>query len=174
MSGSHIQTPRLHGARFRPGDLPYLLEMDGDPAIQLPIFGRTFTPEESAARLQRWLTAGEERGMGFFIFSDAAGARVGHAGLFVSRMNESDAEIGYALKPEYWNKGYATEIARALLRYAFNTLRLPRVVAVTRSANTASRRVMEKCGMLLEMEFAADEVPLVRYAIAPPSSLRRA
>jgi ribosomal-protein-alanine N-acetyltransferase len=56
-------------------------------------------------------------------------------------------EIGWRLARPYWNRGYATEGARAVLTFAFDTLRLPEVVSFTAAINLPSRRVMEKLGM---------------------------
>ncbi len=56
-------------------------------------------------------------------------------------------EIGWRLARTYWNQGFATEGAAAVLRHAFESLRLPEVVAFTASGNLQSRRVMEKLGM---------------------------
>ena len=56
-------------------------------------------------------------------------------------------EIGWRLARDYWNQGFATEGAAAVLRHAFGTLQLAEVVAFTASGNVRSRRVMEKLGM---------------------------
>jgi [ribosomal protein S5]-alanine N-acetyltransferase len=56
-------------------------------------------------------------------------------------------EIGWWIWKEHWNRGYATEVARALVHYAFERMRLPRVAAIANVPNTASRRVMEKVGL---------------------------
>lgn len=58
-----------------------------------------------------------------------------------------EAEIGYRLFPEYWSRGYATEGARVLLRYAFEELRVQRCVATTMAVNLGSRKVMERIGL---------------------------
>ncbi|HZC34116.1 MAG TPA: GNAT family N-acetyltransferase, partial [Chthoniobacterales bacterium] len=57
-----------------------------------------------------------------------------------------DVSLGYQLAPTYWNKGVATEAARPILAYAFETLELDRVVAFTRTGNVRSARVLEKLG----------------------------
>ena len=61
-------------------------------------------------------------------------------------------ELGlfYAISPAQQRRGYATEAARALVDYAFQSLRLKRVVAMTTYANRASIGVMEKLGMRIE------------------------
>ena len=60
------------------------------------------------------------------------------------------AELGYWIGKPYWNNGYASEAARAVLAYAFNTLGLNRVFAHHFSGNPSSGRVMEKIGMTCE------------------------
>ena len=57
-------------------------------------------------------------------------------------------EIGWRLSSHHWNQGYATEAAKAVLHYAFTTLGLKEVVSFTAVNNQASRRVMEKLGLI--------------------------
>jgi len=59
-------------------------------------------------------------------------------------------EIGWRLAAAHWNRGLATEGAEAVLRYAFQTLKIEEVVSFTVPANISSRRVMEKTGMVYE------------------------
>jgi RimJ/RimL family protein N-acetyltransferase len=56
-------------------------------------------------------------------------------------------EIGWRLARSCWNLGYATEGARAVVAFAFETLRLAELVSFTVPANAPPRRVMEKLGM---------------------------
>lgn len=58
-----------------------------------------------------------------------------------------EVELTYALHPAAWGAGYATEAARAVLRFAFEHARLDEVVGIAREANHPSRRVMLKAGM---------------------------
>ena len=58
-----------------------------------------------------------------------------------------EIEVGYHLARAFWGRGYATEAARACLRYGFEQLKLERIVAVVRPENVASRRVLEKSGL---------------------------
>jgi RimJ/RimL family protein N-acetyltransferase len=60
---------------------------------------------------------------------------------------EIDIQVGYALFTEFWGRGYATEMAVALLRYGYATLSLPQIVAITNLQNTASQRVLLKAGL---------------------------
>ena len=61
-------------------------------------------------------------------------------------------EIGlyWALRPAHWGHGYATEAAAALVTYAFDRLRLRRIVATTEHDNNRSIAVMRRLGMHIE------------------------
>jgi len=63
---------------------------------------------------------------------------------------EGEIEIGYMFRKSAWGKGYATEASNRLLKFAFEETPLNEVVAVVDSKNTASRNVLEKCGMAFE------------------------
>jgi ribosomal-protein-alanine N-acetyltransferase len=56
-------------------------------------------------------------------------------------------EVGWRLARPYWNRGYATEAARAVLRFGFDVLGLPEIVSFTAVINQPSRGVMAKLGM---------------------------
>ncbi|WP_058301259.1 GNAT family N-acetyltransferase [Gorillibacterium timonense] len=75
------------------------------------------------------------------------GALLGGGCLYVTGTN---GEIGYCLSPDAWNRGYATEAARELMRYGFEEHRLHRIFATCRPANAGSARVIEKLGMQRE------------------------
>ena len=63
---------------------------------------------------------------------------------------EGDIEIGYILKKSAWGKGYATEACERLLKFAFEEAPLEEVVAAIHPDNAASRRVLEKCGLIYQ------------------------
>lgn len=71
-------------------------------------------------------------------------------------------EVGWRLGSQYWNKGYATEGARACLQYGFNQCGLQEIVAFTVLPNIRSARVMEKIGMIRDLngDFAHPNLPL--------------
>ena len=68
------------------------------------------------------------------------------------RGDHRQGEMGWALGVEYRGQGYATEAARALMDYGFNSLGLHRIHADTNSDNRASWRVMERLGMRREAQ----------------------
>lgn len=58
-----------------------------------------------------------------------------------------ETEIGYMLMPDEWGKGYATEIAKRLVTFGFEELKLKQVFATVDIENENSIKVLEKCGM---------------------------
>lgn len=61
--------------------------------------------------------------------------------------NPNEGELGWVIHRDFWNRGYTTESARAVMDYAVNTLGMNRIIACCDSENSASYRVMEKLGM---------------------------
>jgi len=74
------------------------------------------------------------------------GRLIGGIGLAVDEQHQH-AELGYWLGISYWGNGYATEAARAMLHYGFETLGLQRVFALHFAHNPASGRILQKLGM---------------------------
>jgi [ribosomal protein S5]-alanine N-acetyltransferase len=62
----------------------------------------------------------------------------------------SEVGLFWALFPDQWGKGYATEAARAMVTYAFDELELARIVATTENDNLRSIAVMKRLGMTIE------------------------
>ena len=75
------------------------------------------------------------------------------------------ALVIYLLAPAEWGRGHASEVGRALLAHAFETLGLERVIAQADTPNTKSIDVMERLGMQFDRTLERDGVSLVQYAI---------
>ncbi|MGH9802763.1 MAG: GNAT family N-acetyltransferase [Blastocatellia bacterium] len=89
---------------------------------------------------------------------------VGICGL-LKRDQLEDVDIGYALLPEFFGKGYAVEAAAAVVGYAAEALGFERVVAIVNSCNQSSIRVLEKIGFEFErmIRLSEDAVELKLY-----------
>ena len=102
-------------------------------------------PAPSGDAVERFATGWQERGYapwGVFL----AGRLIGHGGLnWVSEFGET--EVLWALHPDFWGKGYATEVAEASLAYGFDTLELGLIFAITLESNIASQAVMKRIGL---------------------------
>jgi len=79
-----------------------------------------------------------------------SGQLIGNCGVRITQYARGEADIGYELDPRHWNKGYATEAARAMLDFGFEALNLHRIWAECVAENVGSARVLEKIGMRQE------------------------
>ncbi len=82
-------------------------------------------------------------------------ALVGAGGFLGPPSEEGVAELGYSVAPEHRGRGYATEMARALMRRALGAPGVRRVIAHTSRSNPASIVVLERCGFRAAAEDAA-------------------
>ena len=148
-----LRTPRLFLRDFQRDDLDDLFAMDGDDRVMRHIGtglpGRT--REECEVALDRMIArAASQPGYGLLHATRRDGSGfVGGCGIF-PLPGTSDFEIAYRLPHACWGRGYATEMARAVLEHGFVTLGLTRIVGVTFPENVASQRVLEKIGMRAE------------------------
>jgi RimJ/RimL family protein N-acetyltransferase len=74
-------------------------------------------------------------------------------------------QLGYALMPEYWGKGYATELTFAGLNYIFTKTSLEIIYAVTEEANAASQNVLYKAGFKPSGSRMEQDKLLLEFAI---------
>lgn len=114
-------------------------------------FPAALTREESDALIDRIEAEFESNGFGFWAVEVVGVAGfIGFVGLSVTRFEAHftpSVDIGWRIAAEHWNNGFATEAARATLRFAFDSLQLDEVVSLAVWNNWPSRRVMEKIGM---------------------------
>lgn len=83
---------------------------------------------------------------------------IGDCGITMQNIhNNLVPEIGFHINKRFWNKGYATQAAKACLQYAFDVLQLDEVYCYQKYTNIPSRRIAEKMGMKLQEEYA-DEI----------------
>jgi RimJ/RimL family protein N-acetyltransferase len=150
-----VRTPRLIIRQFTEDDVDHLFDLNGDHEV-MRYLGRAPTREalrdeiipfhlgvyQRLDRLGTWAaesvgTASDGEFLGWFHFRPGPDGDI------------TNIDLGYRLCRSAWNKGYATEGSLALIDMGFTKLGVQRVFAHTMTANTASRRVMEKCGLTL-------------------------
>jgi ribosomal-protein-alanine N-acetyltransferase len=68
--------------------------------------------------------------------------------------NSEQMQVGYALLPSYWGKGFATELVKTGLEYVFTQTNLVEIFAVTESMNIDSQKVLLKNGFVFEKTYA--------------------
>lgn len=146
-------TERLILRRFAPDEAALLARLHRDERV-MRYAGGVKTVEQSREIFEQMVLAYYDANPGLGIWATierASGACIG-LHLINHIRGETDIQVGYLLYPEFWGKGYATEGARAALRYAYGELGLPRVVAITNRENVESQRVLEKVGLRGEGE----------------------
>ena len=149
-----IATPRLLLRHFVEDDLDELAALMANPDFMRFSSG-VFTREQTASFLNDRVIAPAWAGLPsqFAMFLRREEGLLGYCGFFRQIVDEAEEiEIGYRLHPDYWNRGIATEAARAVRDYAFDVLKLDRVISLIHPDNHPSRRVTEKNGMTLEKE----------------------
>ncbi|HYI14657.1 MAG TPA: GNAT family N-acetyltransferase [Thermomicrobiales bacterium] len=147
-----VETERLIIRYWTSDDVNDAFTIYGDPEVTRYLAGdaRDTTIEQTSEWLAKKLaTQADKAPLGLWAAEERATGRViGHALLQYAQINGEDrVEVGYALARAAWGNGYATEIARAILRVGFDTLNLAEIYGVVIPENTASRRVLEKIGM---------------------------
>lgn len=101
-------------------------------------------PEQTEAMLRAYMEHQRLRGFSFWaVIERATGELIGDAGLYT---RDGEIEVGYTLAFEHWGKGYGTEAASLCVHAAFAQFGVRELIAVVRSANTASVAVLTKLG----------------------------
>jgi RimJ/RimL family protein N-acetyltransferase len=148
-----LETSRLTLRPFREEDVDLLSALMANTDFMRFSLGPK-TRKQTAAFLETvigWNRAGLPSPFAVVIRSN--GVLVGYCGFLHQEVDgEKEIEIGYRLHPDYWNKGIATEAARAVRDHAFRDLKLLRVVSLIHPENSPSQRVAEKLGMSLEKQ----------------------
>ncbi|MFV0679446.1 GNAT family N-acetyltransferase [Ottowia sp.] len=157
-----LSTHRLRLRPWLPQDRAPFAALNADPEM-MAYFPFPLSRIESnilADHLQALLT---QHGWGFWALElRATGTFIGFTGLHQvdNALPFSPAtEVGWHLARPYWGEGLASEAARCALRYAFESLALPEVVAFTALGNTPSQAVMRRLGMRYDGEFEHPALP---------------
>jgi RimJ/RimL family protein N-acetyltransferase len=158
-----VETDRLVLRGFTAGDVDNLYELNSDRNVMWFLTGGKSTPrEEVRDRIIPFFLSFYEQYDGLGYWAAEARGTGDFLGWFHLKPTEDDSiELGYRLRRAAWNKGYATEGSRALLRKCFSDLGAGRVVAHTMAVNHQSRRVMEKSGLALVRAYRSDGVPAI-------------
>lgn len=81
-------------------------------------------------------------------------------------------EIGYSLHKKYWGSGLATEMAKALITYAFENTNATEIVAVTTPENVASQRVLEKAGLQRKGTINRTDTEVPYFSLVKPEAFK--
>lgn len=152
MPAPTVETPRLVLRDWRDGDRGPYAALNADPVV-MEHFPSTLTGAQSDEMIDRMRSAWDARGYGLWAVEvRETGRTIGFVGLSSPSWDAAFTpcvEVGWRLARDAWGHGFATEGARAALRWGAAHVELPRdaFVSFTTEANVRSRRVMERLGM---------------------------
>lgn len=160
-----IRTARLLLRPFTLADSADLHALYGDPQVmrirRIGVQNIAGTNRELAGLVDHWT----QHGFGMWHTSRLSDRKfLGECGLrFREGSDNTEIEVSYGLVPDVWGSGLATEGARAAVRLAFEIMRLPRLVAISRADNLASHAVLQKCGFSLLERDDSGLHPIFRF-----------
>ncbi|MEM8683136.1 MAG: GNAT family N-acetyltransferase [Pseudomonadota bacterium] len=155
-----IETERLVLTAYAETDVDLAIKLFTDPVVVRYAMA-LMNEEDIRAEMPLWTRRGGNGVIGVWCVSERQGAKVGTGALLPMPVDtaetdtdavrpghypDEEIEIGFFLVRDAWGKGYATEISRALLAFAFASSPLDAVVATHDARNEASRRVLLKSG----------------------------
>jgi RimJ/RimL family protein N-acetyltransferase len=145
MQKYQIITNRL-GLRFvRWEDLAYFDKLDKDPKVKEFFPEGTLHNEDQKNLISECITKYEKLNLPCFVIFELESDK------FVGRayfdLYEKEVKVGYLFAKDSWSKGYASEVLSALLDWAKKHIDADYIIAYADKDNTASIKVLEKCGM---------------------------
>lgn len=140
-----IETERLILRPLTPADAEDVFEWTGDPIVNrympYPVH-----PDIDTTKV--WIAQIDPDTNEFCFALKTTGKVIGSGS--IHQEEDGRYAVGYNLNRQYWGKGYATEAARAMIRWAYATLNARDFKACHATANTASGHVLQKCGFQFE------------------------
>lgn len=147
-----LETERLQLSRLSYDDCEFIVELVNEPSFKRYIGDKNVKSHDDARRYLREGPIGnyEQFGYGLFLVNlRDTEIPAGICGL-VKREEFDDPDIGFAFLKRHRENGYASESAKAVLEYGFETLKLRRIIALADPDNEPSIRLLEKLGFVNE------------------------
>ena len=161
-----LETKRLVLRQLTIDDAEFILSLLNEPSFLRYIGDKKVRNIDDAQRyiLNGPIASYERNGFGLYLVElREPGTPIGMCGL-LKRAELADVDIGFAFVPDFWGQGFAFEAAEAVMNYARQTLKLPRIVAITNPDNESSIKLLERLGFsferLLKLATDGDEVKL--------------
>jgi RimJ/RimL family protein N-acetyltransferase len=144
-----VETDRLSLRRLTVDDAAFILELLNEPSFLEFIGDRGVRTLDDARRyiLTGPVRSYERFGFGLYLTTlRESGVPIGICGL-LKRDTLEDVDVGFALVPRFWSRGYALEAASAVMAYGRDVLGIHCIVAITSPANHTSIRVLQRLGL---------------------------
>jgi RimJ/RimL family protein N-acetyltransferase len=149
-----LRTPRLDLRPYESSDLDHLRAMYAREDVSRYLYSEPMGEDELVAYLAKKVAgralARQGDGLNLLGVLRGTGDVVGDVNLAWVSEEHRSGEVGFVLKPDFTGRGYATEMAAAMLRVGFDELGLHRVVGRLDARNAGSAAVLERLGMRRE------------------------
>lgn len=142
-----LRTARLLMTPVNGADLPDLAAIKADPRVFAVMLGGVRSHTQTQEELARDVVAWGAEGFGIWAVRETGSGRFAGITGLERRPDGRGVALRFALWPEAQGRGLAREAASAALRFGHAEARLPRIVAVARAGNFASRMVLGGIGM---------------------------
>lgn len=148
-----LETARLIAKKWNKNYFEEILSLYQNATI-MELSGGIMSESEIREMISKNLIQWEKIKLGRWIwFERLTNQFIGSAGFHESKVeNERLIELGFMLMPQFWNKGYGTEMVRTCLEIAFKMVKANRIAACTHTANKASQQILEKVGFKLHQK----------------------
>ncbi len=149
MTSYILKSERLYLKEFTNGDVHDYFRLNSDPDVMKYIGREPETDinviKENIKKIRKYYA--ENPGLGVWAGFEKQSDKF--IGFFVLQHldNTDEIEVGYRLLKEFWQQGYATEMAKELINYGFNEIRLDKIAGITHPENIASQNVLLKSGL---------------------------
>lgn len=141
-----LETNRLILREFENKDAEFLFQLNANPNVLKYTGDEPFASINEAEIFIKDYDHYQKFGMGrWTVIEKATNIPIGWCGL--KNHNNEFIDLGFRFLEDYWNKGFATESAKACIDFGFNQLNLDKIVGRTMRKNFGSKRVLEKIGM---------------------------
>jgi len=162
-----IETKRCLIRKFKKSDYKSLFILDSNQEVHKYLYNNPITTfQDSKFYIQKLLNDYQDYGVGRLYVSDKKTKEfIGWAGLKYNTLKLNDRinyfDIGYRILPEFWNKGFATELSLEIIDYyKKNFQSISSIIGITRHDNIASIRVLNKCGLIFCNDFTHNNIKL--------------
>lgn len=164
MTKIFAETDRIILREILPEDVEAMFELDSDPEVHRYLGNKPIhTIEQAAAQIEFIRQQYVDFGIGRWAIVDKESNEfVGWGGMKFRtdtvNQHTNYYDVGYRLLRRFWGRGYATESAKASVKYAFEVLNLPAVYAMAECGNSGSRNALLKTGLKITAQLEDDGV----------------
>ncbi|KAA3596215.1 MAG: N-acetyltransferase [Calditrichaeota bacterium] len=157
-----VETDRLFIRTFSLQNIPDYAKIVADSeVVRFLGNGKTQTYKEAQDYILNCIKNYSELGWSrFAVETKETSELIGFCG-FANYNNEID--FGWRYSPKFWNQGFGTEAAKAVLEMGINKFKFPRIVSIAYPQNIGSIRIIEKIGMQFERKIEINQKELLQF-----------